>query len=72
MKKPYIVAIGGTTRSGSMTERVLLNVLSHAENGGARIKLLGEKNCSYPCMAQHRFPTHWCRICSTRYGKPMA
>ena len=41
MKKPYIVAIGGTTRSGSMTERVLLNVLSHAENGGARIKLLG-------------------------------
>ena len=48
MKKPYIVAIGGTTRSGSMTERVLLNVLSHAENGGARIKLLGGEKLQLP------------------------
>ncbi|WP_447593885.1 NADPH-dependent FMN reductase [Aquipseudomonas campi] len=47
-RQPYIVAIGGTTRPGSMTERVLLNALGHARTRGAQVKLLGGENLQLP------------------------
>ena len=37
---PYIVAIGGTLRSGSSTERAMQHVLRTAENAGARTRLI--------------------------------
>ncbi|MDR8373560.1 diguanylate cyclase [Pseudomonas lactis] len=47
-RQPYIVAIGGTMRPGSMTERVLLNALGHAKISGARVKLLGGESLQLP------------------------
>jgi FMN reductase len=40
-RRPLIVGIGGTVRSGSSTERALAVALAHAEALGAETKLLG-------------------------------
>lgn len=40
MTPPYIVAVGGTLRPNSSTERAMRHVLEHARRGGARIKLI--------------------------------
>jgi len=37
---PYIVAVGGTLRAGSSTERAMRHVLSAAERAGAEVKLI--------------------------------
>jgi FMN reductase len=37
---PYIVAVGGTLRSGSSTEKAMRHVLDVAERAGARTKLI--------------------------------
>ncbi len=39
--KPYIVGIGGTTRTGSSSERLVTEVLAEAERLGASVKLFG-------------------------------
>jgi FMN reductase len=38
---PLIIGLGGTPRSGSVTERALALALRHAEEAGARTKLFG-------------------------------
>ena len=40
MSSPYIVAVGGTLRLGSTTEKAMRHVLDAAERSGARTKLL--------------------------------
>lgn len=40
MESPYIVAVGGTLRPGSSTERAMQHVLNAAERAGARTKLI--------------------------------
>jgi FMN reductase len=40
MESPYIVAVGGTLRPGSSTERAMQFVLDAAERAGARTKLI--------------------------------
>jgi FMN reductase len=40
MGSPYIVAVGGTLRPNSSTERAMLHVLNVAERAGARTKLI--------------------------------
>ncbi|MBM7062967.1 NAD(P)H-dependent oxidoreductase [Pseudomonas sp. UL073] len=47
-RPPYILAIGGTTRPGSMTERVLRNALGHARARGAQVQLLGGDSLQLP------------------------
>jgi FMN reductase len=37
---PYIVAVGGTLRAGSSTEKAMRHVLSTAERAGARTRLI--------------------------------
>jgi len=37
---PYIVAVGGTLRPGSSTEKAMRHVLDAAERAGARVRLL--------------------------------
>lgn len=39
--RPLVVGIGGTTRAGSTSERVLVQALSAAERAGARTRLFG-------------------------------
>jgi len=39
-KPPYIVAVGGTLRPGSSTEKAMRHVLGAAERAGARVLLL--------------------------------
>jgi FMN reductase len=40
VSSPYIVAVGGTLRSGSSTEKAMRHVLEAAERAGARTKLV--------------------------------
>lgn len=40
-KQPFIVGFGGTTRSGSSSERLIAEVLAGAERAGARTRLFG-------------------------------
>jgi FMN reductase len=40
MKSPYIVAVGGTLRPNSSTERAMRHVLEQARLAGARVKLI--------------------------------
>lgn len=40
MNAPYIVAVGGTLRANSSTERAMRHVLDTAQRAGARIKLI--------------------------------
>jgi FMN reductase len=40
MNSPYIVAVGGTLRANSSTERAMRHVLAAAQNAGARTKLI--------------------------------
>lgn len=48
---PYILAIGGTTREGSLTERVLRHALGHARAAGAEVRLLGGDSLQLPHYA---------------------
>lgn len=48
MKPPCFVAIGGTTKLGSTTERALSAALAHAEKRGARTILLGADDIALP------------------------
>ena len=38
---PLLIGLGGTTRAGSTSERVLVNALAAAERAGARTRLFG-------------------------------
>ncbi len=40
MNSPYIVAVGGTLRAGSSTEKAMRHVLRAAERAGARTRLI--------------------------------
>src|ERR1700686_921443 len=40
MSAPYIVAVGGTLRTNSSTERAMRHVLATAQRAGARTKLI--------------------------------
>src|SRR5258708_32888906 len=40
LNSPYIVAVGGTLRPGSTTEKAMQHVLSAAERAGARTRLI--------------------------------
>jgi FMN reductase len=40
MKSPYVVAVGGTLRAGSSTEKALRHALDAAARAGARTKLI--------------------------------
>jgi FMN reductase len=40
VNSPYIVAVGGTLRSGSSTEKAMQHVLNAAERAGARTRLI--------------------------------
>jgi len=40
VNSPYIVAVGGTLRPGSSTEKAMLHVLRAAERAGARTRLI--------------------------------
>jgi len=51
MTRPHFVALGGTTRQGSSTERALSLALSLAEARGARITLLGADALNLPPYA---------------------
>ncbi|MCY1286213.1 FMN-dependent NADPH-azoreductase [compost metagenome] len=48
---PYILAIGGTTRANSLTERVLRHALGHARAAGAEVRLLGGDSLQLPHYA---------------------
>ena len=48
MSKPYILAIGGTTRPNSLTERILRSALGHAREAGAEVHLLGSDDLQLP------------------------
>lgn len=51
MSRPHFVAIGGTTRQGSSTERALALALTLAEARGARTTLLGADALLLPSYA---------------------
>lgn len=51
MKKPHFVALGGTTRAGSSTERALVSALGFATAKGARTTLLGADIIGLPHYA---------------------
>jgi FMN reductase len=51
LKRPHFVALGGTTRRNSSTERALLLALSRAEELGARVTLLGAEALALPSYA---------------------
>jgi FMN reductase len=40
LSSPYIIAVGGTLRAGSSTEKAMRHVLATAERAGARTKLI--------------------------------
>ena len=48
MNSPYIVAVGGTLRSNSSTERAMRHVLAAAERAGARTKLISGPSLQLP------------------------
>ena len=45
---PYIVALGGTLRPGSSTERAMRHVLAAAERAGARVQLISGQALQLP------------------------
>jgi FMN reductase len=51
MTTPHFVALGGTTRPGSSTERALVAALAFAEAKGARTTLLGAEIIALPHYA---------------------
>jgi len=51
MTGPHFVALGGTTRAGSSTERALVAALGFAEARGARTTLLGAEALCLPHYA---------------------
>lgn len=53
-RPPHIVAIGGTTRSDSSTERALRLALAAAEEGGARTSLFTGPSLDLPLYAPER------------------
>jgi len=48
MKSPYIVAVGGTLRPGSSTEKAMRHVLAAAANAGARTLLVSGPALNLP------------------------
>src|SRR5262249_47231368 len=48
MTAPYIVAVGGTLRASSTTERAMQHVLAAAERAGARTKLISGASLKLP------------------------
>jgi FMN reductase len=48
MSAPYIVAVGGTLRANSSTERAMRHVLAAAESAGARTKLISGSALQLP------------------------
>lgn len=48
MSAPYIVAIGGTLRANSSTERAMRFVLDAAERAGARVKMISGSSLQLP------------------------
>jgi FMN reductase len=48
MSSPYIVAVGGTIRANSSTERAMRHVLGAAEQAGARTKLICGESLQLP------------------------
>jgi FMN reductase len=48
MTSPYIVAVGGTLRANSSTERAMRHVLAAAERAGARTKLISGTSLQLP------------------------
>lgn len=51
---PLIVGLGGTTRSGSTSERALRLVLRSAEDQGARIEMVAGEHLELPMYAPER------------------
>jgi FMN reductase len=45
---PYIIAVGGTLRANSSTERAMRHVLAAAQRAGARIKLISGSSLQLP------------------------
>jgi FMN reductase len=45
---PYIVALGGTLRPGSSTEKAMRHVLAAAERSGARVRLISGVSLQLP------------------------
>jgi FMN reductase len=52
--RPYVVALGGTTREGSSTEKALRVAISAAEAAGARTSLLAGADLDLPLYAPER------------------
>jgi FMN reductase len=52
--RPYVVAVGGTTREGSSTEKALRVAISAAEAAGARTSLLSGADLDLPLYAPER------------------
>jgi FMN reductase len=48
MSSPYIVAVGGTLRANSSTERAMRHVLAAAQGAGARTKLISGSALQLP------------------------
>ena len=48
MSPPYIVAVGGTLRANSSTERAMIHVLNAAERAGARTNLISGARLQLP------------------------
>lgn len=48
MSSPYIVAVGGTIRANSSTERAMRHVLGAAQRAGARTKLISGASLQLP------------------------
>jgi FMN reductase len=48
MNSPYIVAVGGTLRPNSSTERAMRHVLAAAQRAGARVKLISGPSLQLP------------------------
>ncbi|MBI1196784.1 MAG: FMN reductase [Phenylobacterium sp.] len=53
-QRPLIVGLGGTTRAGSSTERLLRRALRLAEAGGARVELFAGDDLALPHYAPER------------------
>jgi FMN reductase len=48
LSSPYIVAVGGTLRANSSTERAMRHVLAAAQRAGARTKLISGSSLQLP------------------------
>jgi FMN reductase len=48
MDSPYIVAVGGTLRANSSTEKAMRHVLAAAQRAGARTRLIGGSSLQLP------------------------